>query len=101
MKFSYKFSNLCGTVYKCGNICYSADGNVLYSPVGNRVSVFDLVNHTSYTLPFETRRNIARICVSNNGRFMVAVDDEGKAIFVNLKKRIALYRFSFESSKSY
>lgn len=97
MKFSYKFSNLCGTVYKCGNICYSSDGNILYSPVGNRVSVFDLVNHTSYTLPFETRKNIARIGVSNNGRFMIAIDVEGKSMFINLKKRVALYRFSFES----
>ena len=35
-----------------------ADGTVLYSPVGNRISVFDLVNHTSYTLPFETRKNV-------------------------------------------
>ena len=96
MKFSYKFSNLCGTVYKCGNVCFSADGNVLYSPVGNRVSVFDLVNHTSYTLSMETRMNISHICVSNSGRFMIAVDVEGKAIFVNLKRRTVLYRFSFE-----
>lgn len=96
MKFSYKFTNLCGTVYTCGNVCYSADGNVLYSPVGNRVSVFDLVNHTSYTLPMETRMDICRICVSNNGRFMIAVDVEGKAVFINLKKRIVLYRFGFE-----
>lgn len=95
MKFSYKFTNLCGTVFKCGNVCYSTDGNVLYSPVGNRVSVFDLVNHTSYTLPMETRMDISRICVSNNGRFMIAVDVEGKAVFVNLKKRVVLYRFAF------
>ena len=98
MKYSYKFSNLCGTVYKCGNVCYSADGTVLYSPVGNRISVFDLVNHTSYTLPFETRKNVSRICVSNNGRYMIAVDVDGKALFVNLKRRVVLYRFSFEGS---
>ena len=96
MKFSYRFSNLLGTVYKCGNVCYSSDGNVLYSPVGNRISVFDLVNHTSYTLPFEARKNIARICVSNNGRFLITVDVDGKAIFANLRKRVVLYRFSFQ-----
>ena len=98
MKFSYRFSNLCGTVYKCGNVCFSADGNTLYSPVGSRISVFDLVNHTSYTLPFETRKNISRLCVSNNGRYMVAVDVDGKAMFINLKRRIVLYRFSFEGA---
>lgn len=96
MKFSYRFSNLCGTVYKCGNVCFSADGNILYSPVGSRISVFDLVNHISYTLPFETRTNIRRLCVSNNGRYMIAVDVDGKAMFINLKRRIVLYRFSFE-----
>lgn len=96
MKFSYRFSNLCGTVYKCGNVCFSADGNILYSPVGSRISVFDLVNHTSYTLPFETRKNISRLCVSNNGRYMVAVDVDGKAMFINLRRRIVLYRFSFD-----
>ena len=39
----FKFSNLCGTVYRQGNVLFTADGNTLLSPVGNRVSVFDLV----------------------------------------------------------
>lgn len=43
MKFNYRFSNLCGSVYKGGNLLFSADGNTLLSPVGNRISVFDLV----------------------------------------------------------
>ncbi|KAL2919776.1 U3 snoRNP protein [Polyrhizophydium stewartii] len=43
MKLDFKFSNLCGTVYKKGNVLFTPDGNSLVSPVGNRVSVFDLV----------------------------------------------------------
>ena len=39
-----QFSNLCGTVYKQGNLIFTPDGNSLLSPVGNRVSVFDLVS---------------------------------------------------------
>jgi periodic tryptophan protein 2 len=39
----FKFSNLCGTVYRQGNVLYTPDGNSVISPVGNRVSVFDLV----------------------------------------------------------
>ena len=39
-----QFSNLCGTVYKQGNLVFTPDGNSLLSPVGNRVSVFDLVS---------------------------------------------------------
>lgn len=40
---SFRFSNLCGTVYRQGNVVFTPDGNSVISPVGNRVSVFDLV----------------------------------------------------------
>jgi periodic tryptophan protein 2 len=43
MKANYKFQNLCGTVYRQGNVVFTSDGNSVLSPVGNRVSVFDLV----------------------------------------------------------
>jgi hypothetical protein len=38
-----QFSNLCGTVYQQGNVLFTPDGNSVLSPVGNRVSVFNLV----------------------------------------------------------
>ena len=37
-----QFSTLCGSVYKGGNILFTPDGNTLASPVGNRVSMFNL-----------------------------------------------------------
>jgi periodic tryptophan protein 2 len=37
----FKFQNLCGTVYKQGNVLFAGDSVI--SPVGNRVSVFDIV----------------------------------------------------------
>lgn len=43
MPSAFKFSNLCGTVYRQGNVLFTPDGNSVISPVGNRVSVFDLV----------------------------------------------------------
>lgn len=42
---SSQFSNLLGTVYRKGNLLFTPDGNSLLSPVGNRVSVFDLVQY--------------------------------------------------------
>jgi hypothetical protein len=42
MKTEFKFSNLLGTVYSQGNLLFSSDGTCLYSPVGNRCTVFDL-----------------------------------------------------------
>ena len=43
MKANFVFNNLCGTVYRQGNVVFTPDGNSVLSPVGNRVSVFDLV----------------------------------------------------------
>lgn len=40
--FSFQFSNLLGTVYRRGNLNFTCDGNSVISPVGNRVTVFDL-----------------------------------------------------------
>jgi hypothetical protein len=51
MKFSYEFSNLYGTVYRTGDLVFSPDGNTVLSPVGNKISMFDLKNHKSETLP--------------------------------------------------
>lgn len=38
-----QFSNLLGTVYCKGNILFTPDGTCLLSPVGNRITVFDLI----------------------------------------------------------
>lgn len=40
-----QFSNLLGTVYSQGNLLFSPDGSCLFSPVGNRVTIFDLVKY--------------------------------------------------------
>ena len=37
-----QFSNLCGAVYRQGNVLFTNDGDSVFSPVGNRVSQFDL-----------------------------------------------------------
>lgn len=88
---------------------FTADGNALVSPVGNRVTVFDLVKcvlllrskpaiaasgltvrderhfallvsrNTSATLPFENRKNIDRIALSPNNAVLITVD-EGVAL---------------------
>ncbi|KAF2090747.1 WD40 repeat-like protein [Saccharata proteae CBS 121410] len=100
MKTDFKFSNLLGTVYSRGNLLFSPDGTCLLSPVGNRVSVFDLVNNKSWTLPFAHRRNIARLALNPRGNLLLSVDEDGRAILTNLPRRIALYHFSFKSPVS-
>ncbi|CAK5261817.1 unnamed protein product [Mycena citricolor] len=96
MKANYKFSNICGTVYRQGNILFTSDGNSLLSPVGNRVSVFDLVNNKSFTLPFENRKNIASLALSPDSNVLISVDDDGRALLVNFRRGVVLHHFNFK-----
>ncbi|KAG6810759.1 hypothetical protein H0H92_010441 [Tricholoma furcatifolium] len=57
-----------------GNILFTPDGNTLLSPVGNRVSAFDLVNNKSSTFAFENRKNIAAIALSPDSNILISVD---------------------------
>ncbi|RYO78118.1 hypothetical protein DL766_009863 [Monosporascus sp. MC13-8B] len=87
MKTNFKFSNLLGTVYSQGNLLFSPDGTCLFSPVGNRVTVFNLVE-----------KNISRIGLTPRGNLLLSVDKDGHAILTNVPRRIPIYHFSFRSS---
>ncbi|KAF2113593.1 periodic tryptophan protein-like protein 2 [Lophiotrema nucula] len=100
MKTDFQFSNLLGTVYSSGNLLFTPDGTCLLSPVGNRVSIFDLVQSKSYTLPFAHRRNIARLALNPRGNLLLSVDEDGHAILTNVPRRIVLYHFSFKGEIS-
>ncbi|KAG6332965.1 hypothetical protein ID866_6127 [Astraeus odoratus] len=95
MKANYQFSNICGTVYRQGNVLFTPDGNSLLSPVGNRVSVFDLVNNKSRTLPFQNRKNISRIALSPDAGILISVDEDGRALLVNFRRGVVLHHFNF------
>ncbi|XP_023594878.1 periodic tryptophan protein 2 homolog [Trichechus manatus latirostris] len=75
MKFAYRFSNLLGTVYRRGNLNFTQDGNSVISPVGNRVTVFDLKNNKSDTLPLATRYNVKCVGLSPDGCLAIIVDE--------------------------
>ncbi|KAI8761618.1 periodic tryptophan protein 2 [Biomphalaria glabrata] len=90
MKFTYQFSNLLGSVYKKGNIVFTPDGNSVVSPVGNRISVFDLKNNKSRTLPIETRVNITCTALSPDGRTAIVVTEEGEGHLISLVSQSVL-----------
>ncbi|KAG8513714.1 Periodic tryptophan protein 2, partial [Galemys pyrenaicus] len=96
MKFSYRFSNLLGTVYRRGNLNFTRDGNSVVSPVGNRVTVFDLKK--SDTLPLATRYNVKCVGLSPDGRLAIIIDEGGDALLVSLVCRSVLHRFHFQGS---
>ncbi|MFT7818206.1 periodic tryptophan protein 2 homolog [Arapaima gigas] len=95
MKFAYKFSNLLGAVYRRGNLSFSRDGNSVLSPVGNRLSVFDLKNNKSETLPLSTSKNITSVGLSPDGNLAILVDEDGAALLVSLVTRAVLHHFNF------
>uniref|UniRef100_A0A674E8H2 PWP2 small subunit processome component n=1 Tax=Salmo trutta TaxID=8032 RepID=A0A674E8H2_SALTR len=95
MKFAYRFSNLLGAVYRHGNLSFSKDGNSVISPVGNRVSVFDLKNNKSETLPVSTAKNITCVGLSPDGNLAILVDEDGAALLISLITRAVLHHFHF------
>ncbi|XP_072171580.1 periodic tryptophan protein 2 homolog [Diadema setosum] len=95
MKFSYKFSNLLGSVYRRGNLTFTNDGDSVISPVGNRVTRFDLKNNKSETFEIELKRNIACVALSPDGHTAVLVDTEGEALLCSLISKSVLHHFNF------
>ena len=96
MKFSFRLKRVCGSVFSNGNLSFTPDGNSVLSPVGNLLSVFDLLQQSSYTLPFENKKNVNCVAVSHNGRFLISVDEDGHALFINLPRQVVLTRFNFK-----
>lgn len=97
MKSDFKFSNLLGTVYKRGNLVYTEDGTKLLSPVGNRVSCFDLIKSQSFTFNYQHRKNIQCLALNRQNTLLISIDEDGRAILVNFVSRVVLHHFNFKS----
>ncbi|GIY83066.1 periodic tryptophan protein 2 homolog [Caerostris extrusa] len=95
MKFTFRFSNLIGTVYNKGNLLFT-DGDVLISPVGNRINLYDLRKNKSETLPIESRYNFTTLALSPNGMLLVAVNEPGQALLISIPHRTVIHRFHFK-----
>jgi periodic tryptophan protein 2 len=96
MKSNFKFSNLLGSVYTRGNLVFSNDGNSLVSPVGNRVTIYDLFKNKSFTLEHETLENIELIQLNHQNTLLILVDGKGRAILINFKTKVLLARINFK-----
>lgn len=94
MKFNYRFSNLCGSVYTGGNTVFTPDGRSVISPVSNRVTVFDLVNHRTSTLAFSLTSTVNCLTLSPDGRLLIAIADDGRAIAYHFEHGTVLFDFN-------
>ncbi|XP_043268384.1 periodic tryptophan protein 2 homolog isoform X2 [Venturia canescens] len=96
MKFAYKFSNLLGTVYRKGDLIFSHDGSSVISPVGNRITIYDLKNNKSTTLPVESRFNYTAMDLSPNGCTLIAVNEEGEAHVISMISQMVIHKYRFK-----
>ncbi|GMM35753.1 snoRNA-binding rRNA-processing protein [Saccharomycopsis crataegensis] len=95
MRSDFQFASLLGSVYRNGNLEYTKDGKTLLSPVGNRVSVFDLVNNSCFTFAYQHRKSVQRIALNPQNTLLLSIDTDGRAILVNFRSRVVLHHFNF------
>jgi len=72
----------------------------LLSPVGNKLTVFDLTNNVSETLSFQNRSNIEWVVLSPDGKTLITVDVDGFALIINMHKRVVIAHFNFKGRVS-
>ncbi|KAK6739639.1 hypothetical protein RB195_008250 [Necator americanus] len=93
MDLNYRFSNLIGSVYRNGDVIFSPDGSSVISPVGNKVSVFDLRNNISRTLSLECMHNISAVTINNTGSHMVVSNEGGHVLYINTNTETVIFKF--------
>uniref|UniRef100_A0A182QYW6 Small-subunit processome Utp12 domain-containing protein n=1 Tax=Anopheles farauti TaxID=69004 RepID=A0A182QYW6_9DIPT len=101
MKFAYKFNNLLGAVFRRGNLLFTPDGYSVISPVGNRITIFDLKNNKSNTLCLESQYNYTAIDLSPNGCLLVVVNEIGEAQMISMISQTTIHRYKFRGEVSY
>lgn len=92
----YKLANIFGTVYSQGDCIFTPDGTSVLSPVGNRVSLFDVKNNRSKTFNYQHRKNVMNIAINNRQTLMISVDSDGRAILVNFRLGTVLHHMNFK-----
>lgn len=93
----FKFDNLFGITYNSGNIKFSKTSpDILYVPIGNKISINDIKNGTSQTIDVEARSNIHLIDISVK-ELLIIIDVDGYCILVNLPKRVVIGHFNFHN----
>ncbi|XP_052888614.1 periodic tryptophan protein 2 homolog [Anopheles moucheti] len=95
MKFAYKFNNLLGAVFRRGNLLFTPDGYSVISPVGNRITIFDLKNNKSNSLCIESQYNYTAIDLSPNGCLLVVVNEIGEAQMISMISQTTIHRYKF------
>lgn len=84
MRLSFDFANILGAVYHRGTIKFGPDGSSIFSPVGNKIIVYDLKASKSSALPLQMNYNINRICIHPKGTIMLASSEKSHLYMISL-----------------
>lgn len=71
---------------------------VLLSPVGNKINLFNLTTNVAQTLPFQNRSNIASMCLSPDRSVLISIDKDGFALIINMSRKVVMAHFNFRDS---
>ncbi|KAK6026701.1 DEAD/DEAH box helicase [Ostertagia ostertagi] len=92
MDLNFRFSNLIGSVYRNGDVIFSPDGNSVISPVGNKISIFDLKNNVSRTLCFDCMHNIMAVAMNSTGSHMIVSNEGGHVLYINMSTETVIFQ---------
>lgn len=84
MRFSFGISNVLGAVYHRGTVKFGPDGATVYSPVGNKLVVYDLKTNRSSALPTQLNYNIEHIAIHPSSAFLLLASEKSHLYIVSL-----------------
>ncbi|KAF7794916.1 hypothetical protein EIP86_006059 [Pleurotus ostreatoroseus] len=58
--------------------------------------VLIVLSNKSWTFPFENRKNIAAIALSPDANVLISVDEDGRALLVNVRRGVVLHHHNFK-----
>ncbi|ULU10048.1 hypothetical protein L3Y34_014411 [Caenorhabditis briggsae] len=93
MDTNFKLSNYIGTVYRDGQVTFTRDGDSVISPIGNKLSIFDLKNNVARTLDFGCKFNIKRVSISTTGSHLLVADERGDVHFVKISTGASIFNY--------
>lgn len=97
MRLSFEFDNILGSVYHRGTIKFGPDGYSIFSPVGNKIVVYDLKAGKSSALPLQVNYNINQICIHPKGTILLASSEKSHLYMISLTSGKMLHFKEYKS----
>lgn len=84
MRLSFEFSNILGAVYHRGSIKFGPDGTSIFSPVGNKIIMYDIKANKHDAMPIQVNYNISQLAIHPHGTLMLASSEKSHLYLISL-----------------